>query len=100
MATTHVPYSIYIELHDADLDDEGLLRRLQGNEVGAGCELLIIVAGSMPDLGTSMTEIYRYRIPDDFERTPFVGVDVDYELRLEALEGMGRLRSPAREARR
>jgi hypothetical protein len=67
---SHVPYTLYCPLRESDLDDEG--RRLtrvfaQGRDykLADGCDILMIVTGRVPELGTEVVESHWFSADTD-----------------------------------
>jgi hypothetical protein len=79
----HVPYTLSIALDKGDVetaaDGSASLVRFQGKQLQTGSELLVLVRGTVPELGTDMIQEQWYRIPDDLRFGKFYHIDVDYQ---------------------
>jgi hypothetical protein len=86
VALTHVPYTLYSPLRREDIDGEGedaLLVRVadeNGNEheLDEGCDILLIVTGNVPELGTDLIESHWFRADTDISDAGFGEIAVDY----------------------
>jgi hypothetical protein len=86
VALTHVPYTLYTPLQRHHIEGEGhdaLVVRVpdeNGNdhELDEGCDILLIVTGNVPELGTDMIESHWFRTDTDVSDAPFGEIAVNY----------------------
>lgn len=81
LAALHIPFTIYIPLNDNDiyeLDQTKRLLSIQGHKFGEELNLLILVSGTTPELGTEFIEHYWYVIPAQSHWGKFQDIAVDY----------------------
>jgi hypothetical protein len=69
IASQHIPFTTYVHLEQTDVDSVGRkLNSLQKKKFyQGGAELTVIIAGTIPQLGTEFVETYRYYLPDDIQ---------------------------------
>lgn len=88
VALTHVPYTLYSPLWNSNLQWTGSEVRLvsirdesgeKEHELKKGCDILLTVTGSIPELGTDLVESHWFGADKDLSPNPFGEIDaVDY----------------------
>jgi hypothetical protein len=85
VALTHVPYTLYSPLRSEDVREEAGSTRLVSIEADGqtfpldeGCDIVVVVAGSMPELGADFVESHWFRADQDLSVKPFGEITVDY----------------------
>lgn len=86
IALPHVPYTLYASLRAQDLEqtaDGVRLRTVLDEEerefeVAEGCDILLIVTGRVPELGTELVESHWFRADEDLGAGPFGEISVYY----------------------
>lgn len=86
VALTHVPYTVYSPLRETDIEERhgGLalrrIRALDGSNqrLTEGCDIVLIVSGRVPELGTDFIESHWFRADQDLGTGAFGEVAVTY----------------------
>jgi len=80
IAHPHVPYTLTIPIDGGDWTDEpgGELADLQGFPVAAGAVVIVLISGTIPQLGTDFTEAHDFPLVSDLSEQPYAGLTVDY----------------------
>jgi hypothetical protein len=86
VALTHVPYTLYTPLRANQIEGQGenvrLVRIADENgderELSEGCDILLIVTGNVPELGTDLIESHWFHADKDLSDAGFGEIDVSY----------------------
>ncbi len=78
IARSHVPFTISIRIEGSDWEDRdaGDLATLQGFPVDPKTELIVLIEGSIPELGTEFTEAHHTPLEACLSTAPYAGVTV------------------------
>jgi len=80
IAPQHIPITVMLPLEAGDLSgngDDQKLRRIQGLDLGERALLVLVVTGTIPELGSEFTETYDFVLPDAFTQRPYASIDYD-----------------------
>lgn len=86
VALTHVPYTLYSPLRREHVEGEGadalVVRIADENghewELDEGCDILLLITGIVPELGTDMIESHWFRTDTDVSDAGFGEIAVNY----------------------
>lgn len=86
VALTHVPYTLYSPLRRHHVEGEGgdalVVRVADENgreyELDEGCDILLLISGVVPELGTDMIESHWFRTDTDVSDAGFGEIAVNY----------------------
>lgn len=89
IARPHVPFTIAIRIEDDDWagPSKDSLAKLQGFPVGPKAELIVLIEGSIPELGTEFTEAHHTPLEASLSTAAYAGISVDDSRRSRRWDG-------------